>query len=184
MTDKEEDGNVLDLKQEAANLLAGLRYGTIRSTAYDTAWVASIPDHRNPSKSLFPEALAWLARNQHEDGSWGGELEYYTDRVVCTLAALIALARMGRRQADRERIARGERYLWKNIHKVTQDPYELVCSELIVPVLMDKARQLGVSLPKIRLYEREREQKLRLIPGGMTYSRNNTVVHSLEYLGD
>ncbi|MBI4301402.1 MAG: hypothetical protein HY664_02205 [Chloroflexi bacterium] len=176
---------MLNLKQEALDLIADLKYGTIQPTAYDTAWMASVPLEDSPHRPRYPQALEWLTRHQHPDGSWGGEIEYFSDRVICTLAALLAFARMGKRQEDRERMEAGIKYLWKNLRRVKEDPSELVGAELILPSLFCKAGELGINLPNdAYLFEDEREEKLRLIPGGLPYPRTHTVVHSLEFLGD
>jgi halimadienyl-diphosphate synthase len=62
----------------------------MRGVAYDTAWVARLAN--DSGKPLFPRALEWLLKHQRRDGSWGGGVEYYHDRVVSTLSAVNALA--------------------------------------------------------------------------------------------
>src|SRR5687767_10830596 len=76
----------------------------IAGTAYDTAWLAGVPDgdRRDP---FFPTALRWLVEHQWPDGSWGGAVPYAHDRVLCTLAALAPLALFGRRAEDRAAVA-------------------------------------------------------------------------------
>ena len=80
--------------------------GQMGSTAYDTAWTARIGEIDWP---LSSRALAWLAENQLPDGSWGALAPmYYHDRVLCTLAAMIALTYRGRRGQDKLQIEMGK----------------------------------------------------------------------------
>jgi len=80
---------MLDCVHEAKNLLNRLDMGHMRGVAYDTAWVARLAN--DSGKPLFPESIKWLIAHQKEDGSWGGDVEYYHDRVVSTLSSLLAL---------------------------------------------------------------------------------------------
>lgn len=156
----------------------------IASTPYDTGWVAAIPhpgDRRDPR---FPTALNWITQNQWADGSWGSEIPYLHDRIICTLAALIPLARFGRRRSDKQQLRRGERYLWQNAHLIEEFPCELVGFELLLPALVDRAIEAGVKLPPYMMaFQGERERKLSLLPDEMIYSPRVTVAHSLEFLG-
>jgi halimadienyl-diphosphate synthase len=166
-----------------------LRDGRLRpgidGTAYDTAWLASVPGPGQSGRPRYPFALQWLADHQHPDGSWGGDLRYEHDRVICTLAALIPLALYGRRSSDRERVAAGTRYLWQHGHHLREEPIELVGFELLLPSLVRRARAAGLGLPPhLDAYRVGREEKLRLIPPDALYSSRTTVAHSLEFLGD
>src|SRR5215216_2068336 len=79
--------------------------GHMGSTAYDTAWTARLGEI---DWGLSSRALSWLAENQLSDGSWGAPAPmYYHDRVLCTLAAMIALSYRGRRGQDKIQIEKG-----------------------------------------------------------------------------
>src|SRR3954453_15033552 len=95
---------------------------SITSTAYDTAWVAAIPHPQDPTKPRFPSALNWLSTHQHPDGSWGSAICHQHDRLISTMAALVPLARYGRREIDRLQVQRAERFLWQHAHLVRQAP--------------------------------------------------------------
>ena len=73
-----------------AQLIDEIGPGHMASTAYDTAWAARLGEI---DWAISSQALAWLAENQLSDGSWGAPAPlYYHDRVICTLAAMIALS--------------------------------------------------------------------------------------------
>lgn len=121
--------------------------GHMPSTAYDTAWAARLGD---VDPTITHHALAWLAKNQLPDGSWGARAPmYYHDRVVCTLAAMIALAYSGHREQDKEKINNGRLALERIVSGATgglqADPNgATVGFEMIVPTLAAEAERLGL----------------------------------------
>lgn len=150
---------------------------------YDIAWLARL---RSPCKSqpLWPDLIDWLLEHQHADGSWGSEIVYYHDRIICTLASAIALGenRQIRNVADALREA--ERYLWHHLHLLPRDPFELVGFELILPTLLNEARMMGLDVPTHSCgYGEIQTAKLRMIPPDLLYSPHISTVYSLEFLG-
>lgn len=128
-------------------LLREIGTGSVTSTAYDTAWLARLgnlaPDLSNP-------ALEWLCENQLPDGSWGAkDIFYYHDRVICTLSAMIALARKGRRMHDKVQSEKGllalEKITAGATGGLTSDPNgSTVGFEMIIPTLITEAEKLGL----------------------------------------
>src|ERR1700716_3004989 len=88
----------------------------IAGVAYDTAWLAGVPEEADRRASRFPTSLRWLAGTPLADGSWGSAVRYEHDRILCTLAALAPLAQFGRRDDDRRAVEAGTRYLWQHGH--------------------------------------------------------------------
>lgn len=176
---------MFDLKSDARQLLNELEQTAMSSTVYDTTWAARVPSTDDPSTAAFPDALDWLRRNQHTDGSWGGEIEHYHDRIISTLATTVTLAECDDHPQDAEAIQRGENYIHQNAQFLHCEPYETVSLELIVPTLLEKALRLNLNLPYIQFskYSRIREEKLQMIPPELIYSRGITMVHSLESMG-
>ena len=63
--------------------------GHMNNTAYDTSWIARLQDIDG---QMSLDALQWICENQQPDGSWGApRVMYYHDRVISTLAAMLAL---------------------------------------------------------------------------------------------
>ncbi len=176
---------MFDVKQDSRRLLDRLGQTAMSNTAYDTAWVARVPSNNGPRTPAFPETLEWLRRNQYPNGSWGGSVEYYHDRVISTLAAILALTERGDPAQNAAAIQRGERYIRENMQGLYNDAFETVGFELIFPTLLAKARQLDLDLPDFSgsRYERIRKEKLKRIPPELIYSRQITTAHSLEFMG-
>jgi len=168
--------------EEARELVQDLNQ-RMGPSPYDIAWLARL---RNPADgdARWPDMIEWLLENQHPDGSWGGEIVYYHDRIICTLVAAIALHENGRTQQTRKAIKRAERYLWHHLHLLPRDPFELSGFELIFPTLLEEARALGLDVPTHTCgYGEVQTAKLRLIPPHMLYSPRISTVYSLEFLG-
>ena len=153
------------------------RPNAISASAYDMAWLAW----------LMPAARDWLCDAQRPDGSWGAELEYYHDRVVCTLAAVNALAATSANGHDLQRIQRGIRYLETAALRLPEDPTDTVGFELLAPSLVGIGQGLGLELDEVARalepYQAIYRQKLALIPPQMLYSPRATVAHSIEFIG-
>jgi halimadienyl-diphosphate synthase len=160
---------------------ASISEGKTSGTAYDTAWTARITDGRGTP--LFPECVKWLLENQKEDGSWGGQILNYHDRIISTLSALLALKEIDKKNYSRY-IQKGEAFVWENLKNVDTDRCRLIGSELLIPSLMSEAESLGLNLPfHITVYEREYWLKLAKIEESW-YSPLTTLSFSLEFLGD
>lgn len=133
--------------EEIHELLKRIGPGRMTSTAYDTAWVARLND---VDLKLSNKALEWISVNQLPDGSWGTrDILYYHDRVICTLAAMIALTHRGRRAHDKVQIENGLYALDRITSGATQglasDPNgSTIGFEMIMPTLVAEAEKLGI----------------------------------------
>jgi halimadienyl-diphosphate synthase len=174
----------MNLNQEIHNLLKKIGPGHMMTTAYDTAWIVRLGEI---GEVIGEEALEWLRDHQLSDGSWGApQPRYFHDRVICTLAAMNAMAQRGRAR-DRERLRRAESALELASKGLGADPTgETIGFELIVPTLLHEAKALG----GIQTEESEvlgqlaprRAAKLAALPHGMI-SRYVTVAFSAEMAG-
>ena len=135
----------MNLEAEAKKLIQDRR-GEIGPSPYDVAWMARVSiDDKGGAR--WPELIDWLIEHQWLDGSWGGPIRYYHDRIVCTLAAIIALKEQGIGEDVDQAIMQGERYIWNNLQFLHHDPIELVGFELILPTLMAQARAVELGVP-------------------------------------
>jgi halimadienyl-diphosphate synthase len=180
-----------DLVDHLDRLLPEPAVTPISPSAYDTAAVATLRGTPGGRDLLLPSAADWLLANQHADGSWGSPVPTPHDRVVNTLAAVVALAELAGSGPDgfpdvTRRIADGVERLHKMSGEVRPgDPRETIGFEFVVPALLQRARGLGLPLPFsglgwVRdLYER----KMSVVPAD-AFHRVTTLAHSLETFAD
>jgi halimadienyl-diphosphate synthase len=159
------------------------------NTTYDTAWLARLNEF---DSELGNRALNWICENQLADGSWGvAAPNYYHDRVVCTLAAMIVIMRRGRRLADRLQVEKGLAALEQITSGATQglaaDPNgATVGFEMIAPTLVREAEQLGIIKQQgdriLGRLSRMRDAKLSKL-AGLKINRFITPAFSAEMTG-
>jgi halimadienyl-diphosphate synthase len=179
----------MNLSQSICQLLRETGPGHMTNTAYDTAWVARLGEI---DQQMSNKALDWLCINQLPDGSWGApEFLYYHDRVICTLAAIIALCKHGKRYRDSIQLEKGVAALEKLTSGATRglmaDPGgSTVGFEMIMPTLLTEAQTLGI-IPNqdnniLGRLTRKRAIKTAMLKGKMI-SRQVTMAHSAEMAG-
>lgn len=179
----------MDLNGQVLQLLHEIGPGQMTNTAYDTAWIARLGEI---DRFTSFQALDWLSRNQLPDGSWGApEFLYYHDRVICTLAAINALYKHGKRSSDRAKIEKGVLALEKLIDGAARglqsDPGgPTVGFEMIMPTLLAEAQSLGVIGSRedhiLGRLANQRKKKLAMLQGKMI-NRQVTMAHSAEMAG-
>lgn len=169
------------IETETESILAALKAGFSRSNsvAYDTGWLARLAPHV-PGQG-FESALPWLRRHQHTDGSWGGEVLHYHDRIISTLSALIALHQYGTTYADEQRVRAGETFLWHEKGRLHHDANDTSGFPVLAVALVNHAAEVGLDVPR-DLYRdvAKIEQKLNLLGHNPQSWRNTTLVVSLE----
>jgi halimadienyl-diphosphate synthase len=180
----------MNIRQLFCDVLNETGSSKITRSPYDTAWIARLGDL---DKSLSDDALAWLCENQLSDGSWGAPAPlYYHDRVICTLAAMTALTRRGRRAQDRRQIAHGLESL-ETLNRgasrgLVADPAGATIGfEMIMPTLLAEAEKLQIITRQedgiLRQLSRQRQAKLATLPGRMI-NRYVSVAFSAEMAGE
>ena len=177
------------MKDLITKLIDEIGPGHMGSTAYDTAWTARLGE---VDWNLSSRSLGWLAENQLPDGSWGAKAPmYYHDRVLCTLAAMIALTYRGRRGQDKLQIEKGRLALERIVSGATQglqsDPNgATVGFEMIAPTLAAEAERLGIIKRQgeriLGRLSKQRAKKLAYLRDNMI-SKNVTIAFSAEMAG-
>ncbi len=174
---------------EIHELLKQIGPGRMSNTAYDTAWVARLGEI---DPVISNRAMEWICENQLSDGSWGArDIYYYHDRVICTLAAMIALNYRGRRMHDKTQIERGLEALEKITSGATQglasDPNgATVGFEMIAPTLVTEAEKLGIIKQQgDRILGRMSQMRIKKLEKltGLKISRHITPAFSSEMAG-
>lgn len=168
------------MNKSVNEIIESIGNGAFTTSAYDMAWLARLGDVDHDITNF---ALNWLRENQLEDGSWGAPRTlYYHDRLVCTLAAVIALAETGE---DAEQINHGLTALNAMQDKLLEDEAgETAGFELIVPALLAEGVKIGlISNLKTDQLLAIRERKLSRAPG-KAISKWTTMAYSAEMAGD
>ena len=179
----------MNLREEIHKLLGDVGPGKMSSLAYDTAWIARLGEI---DWELSSPALSWLSENQLSDGSWGAKQPfYYHDRVISTLAAMIALTYRGRRAQDKKQIDDGLLALEKITKGATEGLQAdlngaTVGFEMIVPTLVAEAEKLGIIkqqgdqiLGRMKHLRKQKMSKMR----GIKINRHVTMAFSAEMVG-
>lgn len=179
----------MNINNEIQKLLQEVGPGKMSNTAYDTAWVARLGEI---DWDLGSKALNWLCENQLLDGSWGtSQPFYYHDRVISTLAAMIALTYRGRRAQDKIQIEKGllalERISLGATQGLTTDPNgATVGFEMIVPTLVAEAERLGIIKQQgdqiLGRFRKMRDLKMSKL-AGQKINRHITPAFSAEMAG-
>jgi halimadienyl-diphosphate synthase len=168
-----------DITQRAAHLLTTLDDNPVSSNAYNTAFVARL--RTAAGTPMFPQALDWLRRHQHADGSWGGTLPVPVDRLVSSLAAVTSLAQCDQPWAE-SAVRAGLDYLWRHSDDWRTSLYQTSAFELAVPHLLDQGRNAGLNLPAERFtdIERLRTAKLGKLPAVLASDKPSPLLYSAE----
>lgn len=164
---------------EHQKLLDSLRFGDASVSIYDTAYVLR-------SGILEDQAIKkinqYLIDQQHSDGSWGSVLGYIHDRVINTLAVIIAWKELGFYDQG---ITKAEAYLARAIPNLKKEVVETIGFEFTFPNLIEEGRRLKINIPYnteiVSYYLQMKEQKLGGIPKS-ALQNITTLSHSLEAL--
>ncbi|GLT77211.1 hypothetical protein SLA2020_488190 [Shorea laevis] len=121
-------------------------YTFVSPSAYDTAWLAMIPDPRDPTgRPMFKGCLDWVLNNQREDGFWGecdGHGMPTIDSLPATLACVIALKKwnVGTRE-----VQRGLAFVNENTEKLLGDHFPRWFA-IVFPGMVDLALEVGLEI--------------------------------------
>ncbi|KAH6799654.1 hypothetical protein C2S51_036138 [Perilla frutescens var. frutescens] len=157
--------------------------GEISVSPYDTAWVALVEDIDGGGRPQFPTSLEWISNNQLADGSWGDHRFLLYDRILNTLACVVALTTW---KMHPQKCYKGLRFLRENMEKLENEDEEMmpIGFEVAFPSLIQIAKKLGIEIPDESLYMKnitaKRDLKLRNIPMDLLHKKPTSLLHSLE----
>ncbi len=168
-----------EIAAELDDILGTLGEGRVDSVAYDTAWVARLGGMY--AGAGFDDALPWLRRHQHVDGSWGGDVLHYHDRFICTLASAITLHTMGKDASDARRVQRATEFLWREHINLRLDAHETIGFPVLALSLIEEAHLLGLDVPRNFYADADViDKKLSILQRSPHLWRNSTMSFSLE----
>lgn len=172
--------------EQAGRIVGELGERPVAAMAYSTAWAARLTT--DGGQPVFPRAREWLRGHQHADGSWGGTVPNAYDRLVSTVAAVLALheprSDNGTDWAARA-VRAGLDYLRGHASDWRSAVGEPIGFEVVAPHLVMAASSAGlVSLDSLAELVRLREDKLSRVPPGALAKQPTGLLYSLEALGD
>ncbi|KVI00970.1 Terpene synthase, metal-binding domain-containing protein [Cynara cardunculus var. scolymus] len=125
-----------------------LHYSFISPSAYDTAWLAMIPNPHELNTPLFKGCIEWLLNNQNEQGYWGesanGDLPTI-DALPATLACIVVLQKWG---IGAKNIEKGLEFIHANMEKILHDHHCLLPRWffIVFPATIELAKASGLEL--------------------------------------
>ncbi|KAM7249753.1 hypothetical protein ACFE04_000060 [Oxalis oulophora] len=111
--------SVYDLLKDQETLLGNNvdPYSYISPSAYDTAWLAMVPDPNTPTQPMFVECFNWILDNQKEQGFWG-DVDKRGLPTIETLPATIAcIIALNKWNEGRDNQDKGLSFLEANLEK-------------------------------------------------------------------
>ncbi|WP_166177341.1 prenyltransferase/squalene oxidase repeat-containing protein [Rubrobacter tropicus] len=168
-----------DERRAVARLIERGLSRPLQATDYDTSWALRLSNANGTP--AYPRLLGPLLDRQREDGSWGGQIHHGHDRLLTTLAVVIAISGLADPRAEESRDA-GVLYLRRHSEDLDPETDRTIGFELIFPALLEEAAEIGLDLPLAapRHLEREREAKLNLLPKDGILTSHTTALFSLE----
>ncbi|KAH6808388.1 hypothetical protein C2S51_029496 [Perilla frutescens var. frutescens] len=157
--------------------------GEISVSPYDTAWVALVEDIHGNGRPQFSMSLEWISNNQLVDGSWGDHKFFLYDRILNTLACVVALTTW---KMHPQKCHKGLRFLRENVEKLENEDEEMmpIAFEVAFPSLVQIAKKLGIEIqdesPYMKNITAKRDLKLRNIPIDLLHKKPTSLLHSLE----
>nr|AGN70887.1 labda-13-en-8-ol diphosphate synthase [Grindelia hirsutula] len=165
-----------------------LNDGEISPSPYDTAWVSLIEDVNGLSDGpQFPSSLEWIVNHQHSDGSWGDPYFSACDRLLATLACVVALTTW---KIHPDKCDRGIKFVEENLNKLGDEKEEHITDgfEILFPALIDLAQNLEIKVPNDSPILKElcarRDVKLLKIPKDKFHKTPTILLYSLEGMKD
>ncbi|KAK0580155.1 hypothetical protein LWI29_037243 [Acer saccharum] len=124
-------------------------YSFVSPSAYDTAWLAMVPDSHQPFEPMFKDCLNWVLNNQTEQGFWGDHRDGHgrptIESIPETLACLIALKRWN---SGKPQVEKGLAFLHANVKKLLEENYDSYPRwfAIVFPAMVELSRIVGLEI--------------------------------------
>ncbi|XP_040369540.1 S-linalool synthase [Rosa chinensis] len=153
-------------------------YRLVSPSAYDTAWLAMVPNPEKPDRPLFRGCLQWVLRNQKPGGFWGSSESTSISTLyslTSTLACIVALTTWS---VGHTAIQKGLGFIHANAEEILKEqngcfPEWFV---LLLPAIVDLAKTKGLhvhfsngSKALIQQIFHERQQLFQINRSGQEY---------------
>lgn len=180
--DTDIENNPVAIEETIEELLRSIlnNPSSVSSTAYDTAWCLRLKEDLTDYQ--FERCLMWIRDNQYIDGSWGSPIFHYHDRIISTLAAIIALYDLDF-QEDHIRIKDGLRFLWQRFPNLYHDANDTIGFPVVIVALIQQAKARNLDIPP-NLFRgaSQIEKKLNMLNTHPDNWKQTTLHYSMEAL--
>jgi hypothetical protein len=150
---------------QISNHIEKLGSGITDPVAYDTAWVARIPQLKDSSKPEYPKSLQWLRDHQLRDGSWGSLYPFSSQGNTLSTLATILTFKYWNYPKDQIYIKKGIEALWRLSSFLLNEKQLFIGFELLLPTMIIEAKNYNWNLPYeiYKKYELVTNYKKKLI---------------------
>uniref|UniRef100_A0A6N2L7S4 Squalene cyclase N-terminal domain-containing protein n=1 Tax=Salix viminalis TaxID=40686 RepID=A0A6N2L7S4_SALVM len=124
-------------------------YSFIAPSAYDTAWLAMVPDGSRPCQPMFKNCLDWVLNNQNEEGFWGEYDGHGMPTVECLPATIACMIALKRWKTGENMIDKGMAFIEANAEKLIREIYGSNCPRwfaIVFPAMVKMAQISGLEI--------------------------------------
>ncbi|KAK1378444.1 putative geranyllinalool synthase [Heracleum sosnowskyi] len=123
---------------------AQVQSSLVSPSAFDTAWLALIPDTKNTENPMFKCCVDWVLNNQEEAGFWGDD-HNLIHTLSSTLACILALATWN---VGPQTIELGKSYVVTNAKKLLEVNHSQLPRwfTIVFPAMLKQAETVDVHL--------------------------------------
>ncbi|XP_077242091.1 terpene synthase 04 [Tasmannia lanceolata] len=111
------EGLVESVKEEMFSSSIDL-YTFVSPSAYDTAWMAIIPNPQHPNHPMFTKCLDWVLGSQREEGFWGEPDSCIAHNLECLSATLACIIALNTWHVGSNTIAKGLAFVHANTERI------------------------------------------------------------------
>ncbi|KAI7981277.1 (E,E)-geranyllinalool synthase [Camellia lanceoleosa] len=120
-------------------------YSFVSKSAYDTAWLAMIPNTQHCDHPMFRGCLDWVLRNQKEEGFWGESDSNGVptiDSLPATLASMVALKKWN---VGGTNIKKGLAFVHENAEMLLKEKQHCLPRwfAIVFPAMVELAQETG-----------------------------------------
>ncbi|PHT64501.1 hypothetical protein T459_31655 [Capsicum annuum] len=137
---------VIDMKKD----LFSNKDKVAKTSAYDTAWLAMIPNNNNQENEdnygpMFESCVNWILNNQNELGFWGDFNVPTIDCLPSTLACMVALKKWG---VGESQIEKGLKFIHANMDTLLKENSQCFPRSftIVFPTILQLAKAQGLEI--------------------------------------
>ncbi|OIV91766.1 hypothetical protein TanjilG_26619 [Lupinus angustifolius] len=123
-------------------------YLFVNPSAYDTAWLAIIPDSKYPSQPMFKSYLDWLLNNQNLEGFWGESDTFGKPTIQALSATIVSMVALKKWKTGASMIQKGMSFIDANGEKLLNEVKENcpLWFAIVFPATLELAEEIGLEV--------------------------------------